>query len=127
MFGDLKAAFGQKKDGKPKEEEKMNWDHHVEEKEEEELPESFQPADSSLADRESSGFHFSFFGDEAGTGGAAAGRPAVPQPAAGRVLLVLLTASIGLSACRVQSREYLCNQATLATRPTAQPQQLRGG
>lgn len=90
---DLKAAFGQKKDGKPEEEEKMNWDQHVE-AEEEELPESFQPADTSVAERESSGFQFSFFGDEAEPGGAEAGRPTVPQPpAAGSVLLLLLTAS----------------------------------
>ncbi|TNM89196.1 hypothetical protein fugu_005451 [Takifugu bimaculatus] len=65
---DLKAVFGQKKDGTPEEEEKMNWDQKVE-AEEEKLPESLHPADPSVAPEESTGFQFSFFGDDAETGG----------------------------------------------------------
>lgn len=84
VFCDLKAAFGQKKDGKPEEEEKMNWDQHVDAEEEGELPEAFPAADSSVAERESSGFQFSFFGDDAERGGAEAGRSALPEaPASG--------------------------------------------
>lgn len=88
VFCDLKAVFGQKKEGKPEEEEMTTWDQHVEAEEEEELPEA--RADTREAERESSGFHFSFFGDEAETGGAEAGRPAVPSlPASPQVLLLL--------------------------------------
>lgn len=77
VFCDLKAVFGQKKDGKPEEEEKMNWDQNVEAEAEEEFPESSRPADTTVAERESSGFHFSFFGDDAETGGAEAGGSAL--------------------------------------------------
>lgn len=69
---DLKAAFGQKKDGPPEEEE-VNWDQTVE-AEEEKLPDSVQPAEKEP----SSGFQFSFFGDVAEAGGEEAGGSAVP-------------------------------------------------
>lgn len=72
MSCDLKAVFGQKKDGPPEEEEKMNWDQKVE-AEEEKLPESPHPADPSVAPEESTGFQFSFFGDDAETGGTVGG------------------------------------------------------
>lgn len=74
MLCDLKAAFGQKKDGRAEEEEEeeeeTSWDRRGEAKGAE-LPESLHPG---VAEGESSGFHFSFFGDEADAGGPEAGR-----------------------------------------------------
>lgn len=72
MFCDLKASFGEKKDGTPGEEEKINWDQNVE-TEEEKLPESLHTADANVAPEESTGFQFSFFGDDIETGGTEAG------------------------------------------------------
>lgn len=72
MLCDLKAAFGEKKDGTPGEEEKMNWDQNAE-AQEEKLPDSFHTADAHVAPEESTGFQFSFFGDDIETGGTEAG------------------------------------------------------
>lgn len=77
VFCDLKAVFGPKKDGNAEEEEEKNWDQHVD-AEEEELPEPVHPAHSGEAGRDSSAFHFSFFGEEAERGGAEAGGSALP-------------------------------------------------
>lgn len=72
VFCDLKAAFGEKKEGTPGEEEKMNWDQNAE-AEEETLPDSSRTADATVAPEESTGFQFSFFGEDIETGGTEAG------------------------------------------------------
>ncbi|XP_072237507.1 nucleolar protein 8 [Leuresthes tenuis] len=73
VSGDLKAVFGQTKDGGAEGEEKPTWDRleEAEErgKEEEELPSSLPPDDPSTKEEEASGFKFSFFGDEVDAGG----------------------------------------------------------
>jgi len=72
VSGDLKAVFGQTKDGGAEGEEETNWDRAEEEeergKEEEELPSSLLPDDPSTKEEESSGFKFSFFGDDVDAG-----------------------------------------------------------
>ncbi|CAJ1052050.1 nucleolar protein 8 isoform X1 [Xyrichtys novacula] len=78
VSGDLKAVFGASKDEVTEEEEKPNWDQEEEEEEEEEeegdpkneqstLLSSLLSADQSAEKDESSGFKFSFFGDETET------------------------------------------------------------
>lgn len=71
MSGDLKAVFGQTNDGSAEGEEGANWDKVEEEEgggEEEQLPPSLLSADPSSKSEESSGFRFSFFGDESAAG-----------------------------------------------------------
>ncbi|XP_027858683.1 nucleolar protein 8 [Xiphophorus couchianus] len=71
VSGDLKAVFGQTNDGSAEEEEGANWDKVEEEEgggEEEQLPPSLLSADPSSKSEESSGFRFSFFGDESAAG-----------------------------------------------------------
>lgn len=81
--------FGQSKVEGNGEEENTGWDQVEEEEEEEEGKEeqSTQALPLLLADpgekqEESSGFKFSFFGDDADTGTAETGEPAVNQPLA---------------------------------------------
>lgn len=70
VSGDLKAVFGQAKDEISKAEEKLaNWDQEEEEEEnieDEELQPlcSLPSADPSTEKEDSSGFKFSFFGDD---------------------------------------------------------------
>ncbi|XP_043978379.1 nucleolar protein 8 isoform X2 [Gambusia affinis] len=71
VSGDLKAVFGQTNDGSAEGEEGTNWDEEEEEKaggEEEQLLPSLLSADPSSKSEESSGFRFSFFGDESAAG-----------------------------------------------------------
>ncbi|CAI5687136.1 unnamed protein product [Oreochromis niloticus] len=78
VSGDLKTVFGQSKDEIDQQEEKMNWDQKEEEegeeeegerKEEEEEEESAPLLSVPSAEKEdSSGFKFSFFGDDTETG-----------------------------------------------------------
>ncbi|KAL7408098.1 hypothetical protein ABVT39_018246 [Epinephelus coioides] len=76
VSGDLKAVFGQtKEDDVAREEEKKNWDQEEEDEEEEEGKDeqptplsSLLSADPSMEKVESSGFKFSFFGDDTETG-----------------------------------------------------------
>nr|XP_033481693.1 nucleolar protein 8 [Epinephelus lanceolatus] len=75
VSGDLKAVFGQtKEDDVAGEDEKKNWDQEEEEEEEggkDEQPtplSSLLSADPSVEKVESSGFKFSFFGDDTETG-----------------------------------------------------------
>ncbi|XP_044205824.1 nucleolar protein 8 isoform X2 [Thunnus albacares] len=76
VSGDLKALFGQTKDDVAGGEEKTSWDQEEEEeevdqggKEEEQIPlSSLLSADTSAKTEESSGFKFSFFGDDTETG-----------------------------------------------------------
>lgn len=94
VSGDLKAVFGQTKDDNTDQEEKMGWDQEEEEKEEEKegvgkeeqptQPPSLFSTDPSTQKEESSGFKFSFFGDETETGTTEAGwllLRCLPQPA----------------------------------------------
>lgn len=75
VSGDLKAVFGQTKDNNADREEKMGWDQEEEEEEKEEAEKEEQPTqlpslfstDPSTQTEESSGFKFSFFGDETET------------------------------------------------------------
>uniref|UniRef100_A0A665VE08 Nucleolar protein 8 n=1 Tax=Echeneis naucrates TaxID=173247 RepID=A0A665VE08_ECHNA len=71
VSGDLKAVFGQTKDDVTGGEENTNWDQEEEEEEEEEEDKEGEPTMSSLIlthpttkNEESSGFKFSFFGDD---------------------------------------------------------------
>ncbi|KAG7494610.1 hypothetical protein JOB18_034210 [Solea senegalensis] len=70
VSGDLKAVFGQTKDNVTEEEENPSWDQEEEEKrgnnEEPILPVIHVPADLS-AEKQESGFKFSFFGEDAET------------------------------------------------------------
>ncbi|KAM6927864.1 nucleolar protein 8 [Xenentodon cancila] len=72
VSGDLKAVFGQTKDGVTGGEEQANWDQMEEEEgeaKEEELMSSVLSADLSTKTEESAGFRFSFFDDtEAASG-----------------------------------------------------------
>lgn len=78
VSGDLKTVFSQSKDEIDQQEEKMNWDQKEEEegeeeegerKEEEEEEESAPLLSVPSAEKEdSSGFKFSFFGDDTETG-----------------------------------------------------------
>ncbi|KAM7401672.1 hypothetical protein PAMP_016968 [Pampus punctatissimus] len=74
VSGDLKAMFGQTKDDVAGGEEKTTWDQEKEEeeggKDEEQVPlSSLLSADPDSSEREeSSGFRFSFFGDDTETG-----------------------------------------------------------
>ncbi|KAM4583232.1 nucleolar protein 8 isoform 2-T4 [Fundulus diaphanus] len=73
VSGDLKAVFGQTNVGSAEGEEEKNWDQVEEEEgggEEEQLLSSFLSADPSTKSEDSTGFTFSFFGDEpeAGSG-----------------------------------------------------------
>lgn len=80
VSGDLKAVFGQTKDDVAGGEEKTSWDQEEEErevggKEEQPTPLSFiLSADPSAEKEESSGFKFSFFGDDTETESRATGR-----------------------------------------------------
>lgn len=68
VSGDLKAVFGQTKDDDAGGEEKTGWDQEEEEgggKEEQPTPLS---SSLSVENEESSGFKFSFFGDDTETG-----------------------------------------------------------
>ena len=62
MSGDLKAVFGQKDDGGG--EEDANWDQVEGDEEDEEVMSSLLPDDPGAKKEESSGFTFSFFGDD---------------------------------------------------------------
>lgn len=77
MSGDLKAVFGQTKEDDPCVEEKTSWDQEEEERGEKEeqrtLLSSLPSADPSAEKEESSGFQFSFFGDDTETGTAETG------------------------------------------------------
>nr|XP_019952192.1 PREDICTED: nucleolar protein 8 isoform X2 [Paralichthys olivaceus] len=76
VSGDLKAVFGPTKDditeeeeGEEEEEEKINWDQEEEEEktEKEEEPTPVTSLVSADAEKEESGFKFSFFGDDVET------------------------------------------------------------
>ncbi|TMS19637.1 Nucleolar protein 8 [Larimichthys crocea] len=72
VSGDLKAVFGRTKEDNAEEEQKANWDQDEEEEEEtkDEQPtllSSLLSADPSAEKEESSGFKFSFFGDDTET------------------------------------------------------------
>lgn len=87
MSGDLKAVFGQAKvEDNAEGEENTGWDQVEEEEEEEEGKEEesaqalpLLPADPGGKQEESSGFKFSFFGDDTDTGSAETGEAAVNQ------------------------------------------------
>lgn len=73
VSGDLKAVFGQTKNGIDGGGEQMNWDQveeeEAKEKEEEKAPlTSHIATDPSTEQEDSSGFKFSFFGDNTETG-----------------------------------------------------------
>ncbi|XP_023119784.2 nucleolar protein 8 isoform X2 [Amphiprion ocellaris] len=65
VSGDLKAVFGQTKDGDTEGEETTNWDQVEEEEQKEE--ETTISADPKTEKEDSSGFKFSFFGDDTET------------------------------------------------------------
>ncbi|XP_027134968.1 nucleolar protein 8 isoform X2 [Larimichthys crocea] len=72
VSGDLKAVFGRTKEDNAEEEQKANWDQDEEEEEEtkDEQPtllSSLLSVDPSTEKEESSGFKFSFFGDDTET------------------------------------------------------------
>lgn len=98
VSGDLKAVFGQTKDDNADREEKMGWDQEEEEEVKEGVGEDEQPTqlpslfstDPSTQKEESSGFKFSFFGDETETGTTEAGwllLRYLPQTATGKICL----------------------------------------
>ncbi|XP_038127954.1 nucleolar protein 8 [Cyprinodon tularosa] len=71
VTGDLKAVFGQTNDGSAEGEEERNWDQLEDEEgggEEEQALSSLLSADPSTKSEESTGFRFSFFGDESEAG-----------------------------------------------------------
>uniref|UniRef100_A0A3Q2CV36 Nucleolar protein 8-like n=1 Tax=Cyprinodon variegatus TaxID=28743 RepID=A0A3Q2CV36_CYPVA len=71
VTGDLKAVFGQTNDGSAEGEEERNWDQLEDEEggeEEEQALSSLLSADPSTKSEESTGFRFSFFGDESEDG-----------------------------------------------------------
>lgn len=79
VSGDLQAMFGLTKDDEVVEDPKTSWDQEEEkdggEKDEEQAPLSSPLCSDPSADREdSSGFKFSFFGDNAETGSGEMGR-----------------------------------------------------
>lgn len=84
VSGDLKAVFGQTKVEDTAKEEETGWDQ-VEEEEEKKEDKEEQPAqhlslfsaDASAKTEESSGFKFSFFGDDTDTGTAETGELAL--------------------------------------------------
>lgn len=127
MSGDLKAVFGRTKEDNAEEEQKANWDQDEEEEEEtkDEQPtllSSLLSVDPSAEKEESSGFKFSFFGDDTET----------ENKETGELYLRYLRRSTGsfpnfyislsldgpLSARRVQGREHPSAKGVMATRPT---------
>lgn len=87
MSGDLKAVFGPTKVEDTAKEEETGWDQVEEEEEEEEKKEdkdeqpvqhlSLFSADASAKTEDSSGFKFSFFGDDTDAGTAETGELAL--------------------------------------------------
>lgn len=135
VSGDLKAVFGATKDDVAGGEEKTNWDQEEEEegggKEEQPTPlSSLLSADPSAENEESSGFKFSFFGDDTETGSGETGTlylRCLSQAVRGKIRFHYFFKSLSPSASRVQGREHPGAKGVMATRPTFPRQQLRGG